>query len=218
MVFINRGNHFEAFELPVEAQFAPAFYCGVSDFDGDGHDDLFLSQNFFSSQPETPRIDAGQGLWLQGDGTGQFKAIPGHISGIKVYGEQRGAALSDFDKDGRVDIAISQNANQTKLYKNVNGKPGLRVRLIGQSNNPDAIGAVVRLLYGEKAGPAREVHAGSGYWSQDSPIMVMGLAGTADKIRIRWPGGKVTETALPAKTNEVTINYSGKLVHSIRSK
>ena len=72
MVFLQRDNRFEALKLPAESQFSPAFYAGVADFDGDGHDDVFLSQNFFDSQYETPRQDAGRGLWLRGDGTGQF--------------------------------------------------------------------------------------------------------------------------------------------------
>src|SRR5262249_32765055 len=36
MIFLNRGNHFEAVSLPTEAQLAPAFYAGVADFNGDG--------------------------------------------------------------------------------------------------------------------------------------------------------------------------------------
>ena len=46
MVFLNRGDHFDARPLPMEAQLAPAFYAGVADFDGNGAEDVFLSQNF----------------------------------------------------------------------------------------------------------------------------------------------------------------------------
>ncbi|MDW8310686.1 MAG: VCBS repeat-containing protein, partial [Verrucomicrobiales bacterium] len=63
-VFLNRGEGFEIRSLPAEAQWAPAFGLCVGDADGDGHDDLFLAQNFFAVQPETPRYDAGRGLWL----------------------------------------------------------------------------------------------------------------------------------------------------------
>jgi hypothetical protein len=45
-VFLNRGGRFEAVVLPGEAQFAPSFGVSVGDMDGDGHEDLFLSQNF----------------------------------------------------------------------------------------------------------------------------------------------------------------------------
>ncbi len=70
MMFMNRGDHFEAVPLPLEAQLAPAFGVTVADFDGDGNDDIFLAQNFFSAQPETMRSDAGRGLLLLGDGKG----------------------------------------------------------------------------------------------------------------------------------------------------
>src|SRR5262249_8881504 len=59
MLFLNRGDHFEAVPLPAEAQFAPAFGVSVADLDGDGHEDLFLSQNFFAMRPEEPRLDGG---------------------------------------------------------------------------------------------------------------------------------------------------------------
>ena len=119
------------FPCPREAQFAPAFAACVGDFDGDGLEDVFLSQNFFATEPKTPRCDAGRGLWLRGDGHGGLQPVPGQESGIKVYGEQRGAALCDYDHDGRVDLVVTQNGNQTRLFHNVGAKPGLRVRLAG---------------------------------------------------------------------------------------
>jgi hypothetical protein len=76
-VFLNRGRKFEAMPLPPEAQFAPAFYVGVADFDGDGHEDVFLAQNFFPTEIGTPRYDAGRGLLLRGRGDGTFVPVPG---------------------------------------------------------------------------------------------------------------------------------------------
>src|SRR5262249_31448153 len=135
MLFLNRGDHFEARPLPVEAQLAPAFAVCVGDFDGDGDEDVSLSQNCFPMTSETPRNDAGRGLWLQGDGNGNFRSVPGQESGIKVYGDQRGAALCDYDKDGRVDLVVTQNGAETKLFHNVRAKPGLRVKLRGPPGN-----------------------------------------------------------------------------------
>jgi hypothetical protein len=84
MAFLNRGDHFEAVMLPKEAQFAPAFGICVADLDGDGNEDVFLSQNFFAVNPDSARCDAGCGLWLRGDGSGKLKAISGQESGVKV--------------------------------------------------------------------------------------------------------------------------------------
>src|SRR5437016_9902649 len=166
MMFLNRGDHFEARALPAEAQWAPAFAVCVGDLDGDGKEDVFLSQNFFAMNLETSRCDAGRGLWLRGDGKGNLSAMSGQETGVKVYGEQRGAALCDYDGDGRVDLVVTQNGAETKLYRNTGGKPGLRVRLKGPVGNPTGVGAVARLRFADRYGPAREVHAGSGYWSQ----------------------------------------------------
>jgi hypothetical protein len=208
-VFLNRGDHFEAVSLPIEAQFAPAFGVAVADYDGDGHDDVFITQNFFASRLETPRIDSGRGLWLKGDGKGGLAAVPGQTSGVKVYGDARGCAVADYDRDGRVDLVVAQNGAATKLYRNVGARPGLRVRLAGTAKNPNAIGATVRLLFGDRSGPAREIHSGSGYWSQDSVVQVMGAPEAPARIWVRWPGGKITTSDVPAAAGEISVSFDG---------
>lgn len=209
MMFLNRGDHFEAQLLPPEAQLAPAFAVVAADFDGDGNEDVFLSQNFFAVEPQTSRCDAGRGLLLLGDGKGGLRPVPGQESGIAAYGEQRGAAVADYDRDGRVDLVVAQNAAATKLYRNLRAKPGLRVRLAGTPVNPTGIGAIMRLKSDDRFGPAREVHAGSGYWSQDSPVQVLSLLPEPLKLWVRWPGGKVTVADLPAGAREIEASVTG---------
>ena len=214
MTFINTGSGFKPLELPREAQFAPAFSVNIADFDGDGNEDVFLSQNFFDVQPEGNRIDAGLGLWLQGDGAGGLTAVPAARSGIRVYGEQRGAAVGDYDEDGRVDLVVTQNGAETKLYHNVGSKPGLRVKLKGAPGNTAAIGAVLRLQFNNRQGAARELHAGSGYWSQDSLTQVMPTPEKPDSLWVRWPGGRVTTTPVPANAKQLTVNSEGKVINT----
>jgi enediyne biosynthesis protein E4 len=208
MLFLNRSNRFEPHPLPVEAQMAPAFAVCVSDFDGDGKDDVFLSQNFFASQPDVPRYDAGRGLLLKGDGKGGFAPMPGQESGLKIYGEQRGAAACDYDHDGRVDLVVSQNGAETKLYRNRVAVSGLRVRLVGPKENPDAVGAMVRASTGAGLGPEREIQAGSGYWSQNGAAQV--FPSQTRKIAVRWPGkDSFVETLVPADAKEIQIDVTG---------
>ena len=211
MVFLNRGDHFEAVPLPTEAQFSPSFGVAVADFDGDGNEDVLLAQNLFAVNPDMARCDAGRGLLLRGDGQGHFVAVKGQESGIKVYGEQRGCAVCDYDEDGRVDVAIAQNGNSTMLYHNVGAKPGLRVRLRGPPGNPTGIGAKLRLIGNGHKGPVREVHAGSGYWSQDSAVQVMTLSELATQIEIQWPHGKPITSALPDGAREVEVLTTGEV-------
>ena len=209
MVFFNRGNHFEAVRLPDEAQFTATYSVNVADIDGDGNEDVFLSQNFFGFQAELPRLDAGRGLWLRGDGKGGLQPVPGPVSGVLVYEEQRGAALGDFNEDGRVDFVVTQNSAPTRLFLNATAKPGLRVRLLGPTGNPTGVGATIRLAFGDRMGPAREVHAGSGYWSQDSAIQIMGVPTPPTQVEVHWPGGRTTKSAVPAGALEVTVDAEG---------
>jgi hypothetical protein len=206
---LNRGDHFEARVLPLEAQIAPCFAVCVADYDGDGKEDVFLSQNFFAVNSDTSRYDAGRGLWLQGDGQGGLRAVPGQESGVKVYGEQRGAAVCDFDGDGRTDLVVSQNGDETRLFHNVRAKPGLRVRLRGPAGNPLGIGAIVRLKFGDRFGPAREIHGGSGYWSQDSVVQVMSGPSAPTQVWVRWPAGAVVTANLPPSAKEVVVDFNG---------
>lgn len=205
-VFLNRPGGFEALPLPAEAQFAPAFGVAVSDFDGDGFEDLVLAQNFFAVPADTSRHDAGRGLLLLGDGHGGFRAIPGQVSGLRLYGEQRGAAASDFDQDGRVDLVIAQWNGPPGLFRNRSATPGLRVRLNGGTANPDGLGATIRLQYGTRFGPARTVAAGSGYWSQNGAVQVMGLAGVPSHLQVRWPDGTLTVRPVPAGAREISVH------------
>ena len=211
MVFLNRGDHFEGRALPMEAQLSPAFGVCVGDYDGDGKEDVFLSQNFFAVNSDTARNDAGRGQWLQGDGRGGFRPVPGQESGVKVYGEQRGAALSDYDGDGRMDLVVTQNGAETRLFRNQTGRPGLRVRLRGPAENPTGVGARMRLKFGERPGPMREVRAGSGYWSQDGAVQVLATPESPTQIEVQWPGGKTVVYRLPSTAREIQLGPGGEV-------
>ena len=213
-IFLNRGEQFEFRPLPREAQLAPAWSVSASDFDGDGHQDIFLSQNLFALSPESARLDAGRGLLLRNDGQGGFSSVPGEQSGLKTYGEQRGSAVADFDEDGRPDLIVAQNGNSTSLYRNSRSASGVRVRLAGPPANPRGIGASIRWVTKNQAGTAHEVRSGSGWLSQDSAIAVLlPPAGNEAEIEVRWPGGRKTKTVIVPEAREVQIDTAGKLLN-----
>lgn len=209
MVFLNKGDHFEGRALPVEAQFAPAFGVSAADFDGDGREDVFLAQNFFGVDAETSRQDSGVGLVLLGDGRGGFRALGPLESGVACYGEQRGSAAADFDGDGRVDLAVGQQGGFTKLFRNKGAPQGVRVVLRGPKRNPAAVGATVRLKFSDGSSPAREIHAGSGYLSQDSATQTFGTPKPAQAALVRWPGGQEQEFPWPSGAKAVEVSPDG---------
>jgi hypothetical protein len=213
-VFLNRNDHFDARPLPIEAQFAPAFGLCAADADGDGHIDLFLAQNFFALQPETSRHDGGRGLWLLGDGQGGFTSLPGSASGVKLYGEARGAAVADIDNDGRIDLAVGQNGHRTALFHNRRATPGLIVRLIGPPQNPNAIGTVARARAIDRRGAAQLWSAGSGYLSQDGQHKIFTSPEPLTHLAVTWMNGEQREYELPADASKrsVTVHFEHGLI------
>jgi hypothetical protein len=87
------GRTFSASPLPSLAQIAPIKGIVAHDVDGDGHLDLIVAGNLYDAEPNTPRADAGNGLWLRGDGRGQFAPVPPSQSGLLAPLNVSGLAL-----------------------------------------------------------------------------------------------------------------------------
>lgn len=207
MAFLNEGDGFRPIVLPNPVQWAPATGLARGDFNGDGHEDVFMAQNYFATRPNVSRLDGGRGALLLGDGTGDLKVVEASRSGIAAWGDQRAAVSGDWDEDGRIDLAVSQNRGETKLFHNQAGFPGLRVRLMGPPGNPTGLGAQLRLANGTNLGPAREIHGGSGYWGQESAVVVLHGADKDASVWVQWPGGRVANFEVPEGARELIIPF-----------
>ena len=82
----------------------------------------------------------------------------------------------------------------------------------GPPGNLTGIGATLRLMSGTTLGPAREVHAGSGYWSQDSAVQVLASPEPPTQVRVRWPGGQEVTGAIPAGAREISVDRAGRVL------
>jgi enediyne biosynthesis protein E4 len=78
----NGSGRFTMTRLPSLAQISPIKGIIVRDIDADGHLDLVVGGNLYETEPNTPRADAGNGLWLRGDGKGQFLPVSPAESGF----------------------------------------------------------------------------------------------------------------------------------------
>ena len=118
-ILVNDGTGtFEFKPLPRLAQIAPCFGLAFLDADGDGKQDLYVSQNFYGPQRETGRMAGGVGLLLAGHGNGEFTGIWPAESGISIPDDARGAATIDLNGDGADDLAVAVNNGPVKLLIN----------------------------------------------------------------------------------------------------
>jgi hypothetical protein len=83
-VYIENKGHgtFKMTPLPNEAQLSSINDFEIQDFDGDTHDDILIAGNLFTSEIETTRNDAGNGLLLKGDGKGNWTPVSASVSGL----------------------------------------------------------------------------------------------------------------------------------------
>ena len=89
----NGDGTFTVAALPQLAQISPIRGLVVDDVDGDGNLDLIVAGNLDDTEPNTPPADAGNGLWLKGDGRGHFTAAPPLQSGFLAPRDVTGLAL-----------------------------------------------------------------------------------------------------------------------------
>jgi len=106
------GGTFSASPLPNLAQIAPIKGIIAHDVDGDGHLDLIVGGNLYDAEPNTPRADAGNGLWLKGDGKGHFTPVPPRQSGFLAPLNVSGLTLITTPSGKAVIVANSGDSLQ----------------------------------------------------------------------------------------------------------
>ncbi len=189
-VFLNRGDKFERFALPVEAQLSPTSSINVADFNNDGLEDLYLSQNWYSIRPDLGRLDSSASILLLGQGQGSFKAVNSSHSGLIVLGESRNAIIADFNQDGRSDIVATQTLGQSHFYLGQVEKRGIRVVIDTEVGLAKRLGTALHLIYSDGTfSPSRYLHSGDGVLSQCSTEAVLGFNEWPSSIQVLWANG-----------------------------
>ncbi len=127
---------------------------------------------------------------FRNDGDGSFTELAWlHRADREEDG--RGVAVFDFDRDGRLDIAVRNYRQPASLLQNTGAmRHWVSFELVGKRSNRDAVGARLRLRTGD-AWQTRVVTTGSGYLSGSSLRQHFGLgdADTVDEVEISWPSG-----------------------------
>jgi len=164
------------------------------DLDNDGDLDLFHVNGWNNGDEDSAEFQNDPSPCFVNDGTGVFTEHAADL-GLVDTGQGRGVVAFDYDRDGDLDLFVTNNQGPARLLRNDGGNAQhfLVLQLAGPGANSAGVGARVALRTGATT-QLRELHAGSNFESQDPTEAHFGLgaATTVDELRIEWPNGATT--------------------------
>ncbi|MDC1068414.1 VCBS repeat-containing protein [Candidatus Kapabacteria bacterium] len=161
----NGDGTFKVKALPDLAQISTMFGIAPFDYDGDGNLDILTSGNFYESEIETPRADASVGLFLKGDGKGNFESIPSLKSGFVTRHNNKGLALvNTYGKNLKI-LALS-NDGPTDIYEFDNKHI---IRILRAKDDVEKI----EHHFNDGKVTQEELYFGSGYLTQNSRMIAL---------------------------------------------
>jgi hypothetical protein len=181
--------------------------CNFGDIDNDGYPDIYLGTGNDSYASLVPNV-----LLRNKEGK-SFVDITAS-SGTGELHKGHGAAMTDLDNDGDVDIlmavggAVPGDSHAWRLFENPgNGNDWLVVRLVGVKANRSAIGARIKVTVENGGKTARAVWATVGAQSSfgGSPLrqhIGLGKDAHIERVEIWWPGNPAAQVLLNVAKNE----------------
>ncbi|MCG8318395.1 MAG: FG-GAP-like repeat-containing protein [Cytophagales bacterium] len=113
----NLGNgSYKLTPLPLRAQISPVNAIIYFDFDDDGLKDLLVAGNLYASEVETPRADAGIGLFLKGGNNGEPEIQIARQTGFMADGDVKKLGLIKLGNH-RHGVLVARNNGALTLFQ-----------------------------------------------------------------------------------------------------
>lgn len=177
-------------KLPFEAQFAPVKAILVSDFDFDDNADIIMIGNNFDTESLNGSHDAFIGLFLKGNGEGNFSPVPVTRSGFFIDGDGR-SLISLFNRNNDQLMVASQNNDSLKVF-DLQRPSDHWIRFSTEKSD-----RLARVYHRDGSVKVREFYYGSSYISQSSRDFII------DKTRVE----KIVLVDYDNKPREISIAY-----------
>lgn len=213
-LYVSKGRSLQFYDEAVANGFGPAtrleltFGVLFMDFDLDGRLDIFqsnghLEEDIAKVQASQRYAQSPQLFWNAGpEFTTEFVKCRDAETGPDFQKPMvgRGASYADIDNDGDLDVIAVGCGQKPRLLRNDQKLQNhwIRVKLVGNGSNRDAIGALVEIQVGEKT-QSRRVNPTRSYLSQvELPVTFgLGMSDEIDRMVIHWPNGKKQTISKP---------------------
>ena len=117
-IIYNEGKgKFSIQPLPGLAQISSVNSILIDDFNADLKLDLIIAGNLYVSEVETTRNDAGYGLFLSGDGKGNFRALNFEDTGLATYGDVKKIEIIRLGPANDRGVIFAKNDGHLQVLK-----------------------------------------------------------------------------------------------------
>ena len=175
------------------------------DLDNDGWIDLFVANGMSRDYINSDLDDAGRrrggtrwkdqpvlrepNLAFRNQGDLRFENM-GKAWGLDASTASYGASLGDLDRDGDLDLIVTNFEGPLLVYENQSVGNRLLVQLIGRESNRQGIGTRVELAT-SLGTQTRVLNQSQGFMSSNEPLVHFGLGdASVEHLKIRWPSGR----------------------------
>lgn len=179
------------------------WHAEFGDIDNDGLPDLFIAKGNVDQMPGNAMRDPNNLLMQNPDGTFAERSVE---AGVATTDRSRGAALTDLDGDGRLDLVVVNRRAPLEVWQNATLGAGnwLGVDLRQPAPNTRAVGAWVEVRSGNRI-QRQEVTVGGGHAGGQAGPLHFGLGDARNaEVRVVWPDQEVGAWQ-HANTGDVTI-------------